>query len=61
MKSNPSLKLIVCTSCGLAVSRSELDRMYDKVRRGEDLDSREEDRRRKHKEYLNWYLGKKEE
>ncbi len=62
MKSDPNMKLMVCTSCGLAVSRSELDRMHDRRLDGQGEESaRDAQRRKRHKDYLNWYLGTKDE
>ncbi|GAB4328909.1 MAG: hypothetical protein Kow0069_36270 [Promethearchaeota archaeon] len=61
MEYNPALKLLVCTSCGLAVTRSELDRMHDEQRKRLDPQSREEERRKRRKEYLDWYLSSKKD
>lgn len=51
---------MVCQRCGLAVSRSELDRLWDEQRstyRREDEERAKSQRRR---DYLDWWLGKKE-
>jgi hypothetical protein len=50
----------VCQRCGLAVSRAELDRLWDEQRstfRREDEERAKSQRRR---DYLDWWLGKKE-
>jgi Zn-finger nucleic acid-binding protein len=60
MKRDPRTSRFVCQRCGLAVSRGELDRLWDEQRssyRREDEDRAKSDRRR---DYLDWWLGKKE-
>jgi len=51
-------KHYVCKSCGLSVTQQELMELRDKLRPSEE--SKEEERDRKKKEYLKWYLSKKE-
>jgi len=50
-------KHYVCKSCGLSVTQQELMELRDKLK--PNLESKEEERQRKKKEYLNWYLSKK--
>lgn len=50
---------LVCTSCGISLSRSEWDRLKEKIRFG--AGNPDDDKRSKrHKEYLKWYLDSKE-
>jgi hypothetical protein len=62
MTYNPANRMMVCNSCGLSLTRFELDRYWSKVRdeRGSDADvvSREKNRR---KEWLDWYSKSKDE
>ncbi len=51
-------KHYVCKSCGLSVTQQELMELRDKLKPS--LESKEEERQRKKKEYLKWYLSKKE-
>jgi ribosomal protein L37AE/L43A len=51
-------KHYVCKSCGLSVTQQELMELRDKYR--PNLESKEEERERKKKEYLKWYLSKKQ-
>ncbi len=55
----------VCTVCGLALSRRDYERMHDKqksvlydaqLEEHENLDKK----RKKEREYLDWYLGSKD-
>lgn len=50
-------KHYVCKSCGLSVTQQELMELKDKLR--PNMESKEEERERKKKEYLKWYLSKK--
>ena len=62
MTYNPANRMMVCNSCGLSLTRFELDRYWSKVRdeRGSDVDivSKEKNRR---KEWLDWYSKSKDE
>lgn len=62
MTFNPANRMMVCNSCGLSLTRFELDRYWSKVRdeRGSDADvvQREKNRR---KEWLDWYSKSKDE
>jgi len=62
MTYNPANRMMVCNSCGLSLTRVELDLYWSKVRdeRGSDADvvSREKNRR---KEWLDWYSKSKDE
>ena len=51
-------KHYVCKSCGLSVTQQELMELREKLR--PNLESKEEERERKKKEYLKWYLSKKQ-
>jgi len=50
-------KHYVCKSCGLSVTQQELMELRDKLK--PNMESKEEERERKKKEYLKWYLSKK--
>jgi hypothetical protein len=50
-------KHYVCKSCGLSVTQQELMELREKLRPNEE--TVEEERERKKKEYLKWYLSKK--
>jgi transcription elongation factor Elf1 len=54
----------VCTVCGLALRRREYERLRDKQKADlyeAQIDQSEEEhkKRRKNREYLDWYLGSK--
>jgi len=53
-----STKHYVCKSCGLSVTQQELMELREKLKPS--TESKEEERERKKKEYLKWYLSKKE-
>ncbi|MHA1143537.1 MAG: hypothetical protein ACTSRW_02300 [Candidatus Helarchaeota archaeon] len=61
MKFDRDIRLYVCQRCGLSLRRSEIDDLHEK-RKEIIMEERDEDeiRRSKHKEYLDWYLNKKE-
>jgi len=50
-------KRYVCKSCGLAVTRQELMELRQKLRPS--FESGEDERKKRRKEYLKWWLGKK--
>ena len=50
-------KHYVCKSCGLSVTQQELMELREKNR--PNTESAEEERQKKKKEYLKWYLSKK--
>jgi transposase-like protein len=50
-------KRYVCKSCGLSVTRQELMELRQKLRPA--FDSGEDERKKRRKEYLKWWLGKK--
>lgn len=62
MKYNPDNRLMVCGSCGLSLSRYELDRTWSKLRdeRGSDADEVQK-AKNKRKEWLDWYSKSKDE
>lgn len=53
---------MVCNSCGLSLSRHELD-MYWKKIRNENIDTSDELQRKKNrrKEWLDWYTSSKDD
>ncbi|MCD6409044.1 MAG: hypothetical protein J7L98_01710 [Candidatus Verstraetearchaeota archaeon] len=55
MKFDRSRYMYVCTSCGLAVTRSELD----DLKKGRSPDLGEDERERWRREYLKWWLSSK--
>ncbi|MHA1783652.1 MAG: hypothetical protein ACTSVY_12590 [Candidatus Helarchaeota archaeon] len=63
MKYNRNTKLYHCMRCGLVLSRKEIDDAHEKRRDliKESRDDRYDERKKRHKDYLNWYLSKKEE
>jgi tRNA(Ile2) C34 agmatinyltransferase TiaS len=50
-------KHYVCKSCGLSVTQQELMELRDKFRPNEETAEEEKEKRRK--EYLKWWLSKK--
>ena len=50
-------KHYVCKSCGLSVTQQELMELREKLR--PNVESEEEERQKRKKEYLKWYLSKK--
>jgi len=50
-------KRYACKSCGLSVTHQELIELRQQLRPRFQSDS--EDRKKAHKEYLKWWLGKK--
>ena len=52
-----STKHYVCKSCGLSVTQQELMELRDKLKPSEETADEEKERRRK--EYLKWWLSKK--
>jgi hypothetical protein len=61
---NPAMKRIVCESCGLSITRDELDNMKDKLR--DDIayyDDRQQEKtkfdtkKRRNDDYLNWWTS----
>ena len=50
-------KHYVCKSCGLSVTQQELMELREKLR--PNTESAEEERQKRKKEYLKWYLSKK--
>jgi len=55
---DPKLRRFTCKSCGLYLTSQELMEMRDKLR--PDMESKEEEQKRKRKEYLKWWLSKKD-
>ena len=63
MKFNRNTKQYHCMRCGLVLSRREIDDAHEKRRDliEEQKEDRSESRKRRHKDYLNWYLSKKDD
>lgn len=55
LKFDPSRKRYVCLSCGLSLTREEIDELRSK---GKDTDY-EDEKERMRKEYLKWWATKK--
>jgi hypothetical protein len=53
---DPVLKQYTCRSCGLTVTSQQLLEGKEKL---QDRESSDEQKRRKQREYLNWWLSKK--
>jgi hypothetical protein len=51
----------VCQSCGLALTREELDQAHDEIREKYLDEDPVEAEKKKKQEYLNWLLKRKEE
>ncbi len=62
LKYNPQNRMMVCGSCGLSLTRFELDNYWQKVReeRGSDADVSQREKSRR-KEWLDWYSKSKDE
>ena len=61
---NPSMKMIVCESCGLSFSRDEFEEMKRKLRKAvESYDVEEQQekkvtkKRRRNDDYLDWWTS----
>jgi len=62
MKYHSAIKQIVCQSCGLSLTRHELDSYWKKVRsenftEGDDL----QQKKNRRKEWLEWYSSSKKD
>ena len=62
MKYNPDNRHMVCGSCGLSLTRYELDRYWYRIRdeRGAEADEVQKAKNRR-KEWLDWYSKSKDE
>ncbi len=62
MKYHSDIKQIVCKSCGLSLTRAELDSYWTKIR-NENVSEADESTRKKNrrKEWLEWYSKSKSE
>ena len=62
MKYIPNTKAMVCQSCGLSLSRFELENYWKKIR-SENFSEADESQQRKNrrKEWLEWYSKSKSE
>jgi len=62
MKYNPDNRLMVCNSCGLSLSRFELDQFWHKIRNERGLETDEVQKaKNRRKDWLDWYSKSKEE
>lgn len=62
MKYNPDNRLMVCSSCGLSLSRYELDQFWNKIRNERGLETDEVQKaKNRRKDWLDWYSKSKEE
>ena len=62
MKYQSAIKQIVCQSCGLSLTRHELDRYWKKVRNENATDIDESQRKKnRRKDWLDWYSSSKED
>ena len=53
---------MVCSSCGLSLSRFELDQFWHKIRNDRGLESDEVQKaKNRRKDWLDWYSKSKEE
>ncbi len=57
LKYDPVLKQYTCTSCGMTFSGQDL--LNEKYKLSEQRDTVDEERRKRQKEYLTWWLSKK--
>ena len=62
MKYHSAIKQVVCQSCGLSLTRHELDRYWKKVRNENtaEVDVMQQ-KKNKRKEWLEWYSKSKSE
>lgn len=57
---NPNNRLVTCSSCGLSLSRNDLDRYWKSIRNENIGDLDESDRKKaKKKDWLDWYSSSK--
>ena len=60
MKYQPNIKLMVCKSCGLALSRHELDQYWQKIRHQNVSETDEvQQKKNRRKDWLEWYSSSK--
>ncbi|MFX0011760.1 MAG: hypothetical protein ACFE9R_15710 [Candidatus Hermodarchaeota archaeon] len=61
MTYNPNNRLMVCNSCGLSLTRYELDHYWSDIRneRGPEADDLQKAKSKK-KEWLDWYSSSKD-
>ncbi|TXT58856.1 MAG: hypothetical protein BAJALOKI2v1_290012 [Promethearchaeota archaeon] len=62
MKFNSMTKSMVCTSCGLSLTRNELDSYWKKIKTEnyQDMDESEKKKKRR-QDWLQWHAKSKEE
>jgi hypothetical protein len=60
MKYHSAIKQVVCQSCGLSLTRHELDRYWQKVRSENITDTDDlQQKKSRRKEWLEWYSSSK--
>jgi hypothetical protein len=60
MKYHSDIKQIVCKSCGLSLTRHELDGYWQKVRNENVINADESEKKKnRRKEWLEWYSSSK--
>ncbi|MEQ9714811.1 MAG: hypothetical protein ACTSSP_07100 [Candidatus Asgardarchaeia archaeon] len=57
MRYDRNLKIYICQNCGLTATLKELDELIHKFRKEINLKD-EEDKSKKRKEYLKWWLSR---
>jgi len=58
MKHDSYFRRYICKSCGLSLTSQEIMELRDKMR--QDTGDAEDQRKKKRKEYLDWWFSKKE-
>lgn len=61
MEYNSSIKQLVCSSCGLSLSRHELEMYWKKIREDRASEDAIEKTKKKRKDWLDWYSKSKED
>lgn len=62
MTYNSNLKMIVCNSCGLSLTRQELENYWKKIRSENVLEEDDlQQKKSRKKEWLDWYSKSKSE
>ena len=58
LRYDPSSRRYICKSCGLSLSYQELMELKDKLQ--PDIENEDDKRRKRRKEYLDWWFSKRE-
>ncbi|MBD3255346.1 MAG: hypothetical protein GF383_09650 [Candidatus Lokiarchaeota archaeon] len=61
MEWNSSIKQLVCISCGLSLSRNELDNYWKKIRSENKYEDEYQQKKARRKDWLEWYSKSKAE